>query len=153
MHRRTQNRGFIDLQSNSTISMTRGIVKPCGVGNRATGHGDPREPLGPDKFPMPVLSPRQACDDTRSCGNQPAYGSLSDCRRTLPGSPDHRISIQKACGDAGIKTLRLTIDKRHGKAHCRVRFNVFLAVATLVSHCSRFEINVIPYDSSSPRGV
>ena len=29
---------------------------------------------------MPALSPRQACDDKRSCGSQPAYGSLSDCR-------------------------------------------------------------------------
>lgn len=48
--------------------------------NRAAGHGDPREPLGPESLPTPALSPRQACDDTRSCGSQPAYGSLSDCR-------------------------------------------------------------------------
>src|SRR5580698_3163463 len=65
------------------VAMTgaeRRLFKFYGVGNRATGHGDPREPLGPEYFPTPVLSPRQACDDTRSCGSQPAYGSLSDCR-------------------------------------------------------------------------
>ena len=42
--------------------------------------GDPREPPGPESIPTPALSPRQACDDKRSCGSQPAYGSLSDCR-------------------------------------------------------------------------
>jgi len=46
-------------------------------------------PLGPEKLPTPALSPRQACDDTRSCGSQPAYGSLSDCRWLLPGSSHH----------------------------------------------------------------
>jgi hypothetical protein len=37
-------------------------------------------PLGRSFSPTPALSPRQACDDIRSCGTQPAYGSLSDCR-------------------------------------------------------------------------
>jgi hypothetical protein len=37
-------------------------------------------PPGPEYLPTPALSPRQTCDDTRSCGNQSAYGSLSDCR-------------------------------------------------------------------------
>ena len=42
---------------------------------------------------MPALSPRQTCDDTRSCGSQPAYGSLSDCRYLLPGSqPDRNFT-------------------------------------------------------------
>lgn len=36
--------------------------------------------LGRKLCPTPALSQRQACDDTRSCGSQSAYGSLSDCR-------------------------------------------------------------------------
>ena len=62
---------------------------PYGVGSRVTGHGDPREPLGPEYLPTPALSPRQACDMTpRSCGNQPAYGSFErlslERRRKFP---------------------------------------------------------------------
>jgi hypothetical protein len=32
--------------------------------------------------------------DTRSCGIQPAYGSLIDCRRLLPGSRPNRCSLR-----------------------------------------------------------
>jgi hypothetical protein len=74
-------RGFgywdIDFLRLELHSATEELFKA--MANRPND-GDPQESLGPESLPTPALSPRQACDDTRSCGSQPAYGSLSDCR-------------------------------------------------------------------------
>ncbi len=61
-------------------------------------------PLSRSSAPTPALSQGQACDDTHSCGNQPAYGSLSDCRRTLSGSQvcgKHTNTLDRCRGDQG----------------------------------------------------
>ena len=62
------------------------------------------------------------------------------------------------------RTLSKTLDEsflpelafacpRLANAHCRIGFNVFLSIATLVSDCSGCKINLITYDSGSPGGV
>jgi hypothetical protein len=85
------------------------------VENRATGHGDPREPLGPE-FLSDARAKSEASLRRHTFVRYPTrVWKFERLSLIVARFPNPIVNpIKKACSDAGRNPLRPTIDKRHG---------------------------------------